>query len=336
MIRYYSIISFFLLVILISCKTDKKRWHIQVDPVVLNEEKSSIHRYEKALFGLNPENLRKGLESISDEYGIFLGPAYTDTLQLLQMYNYITDPLLIELYYEVEKRYPDLEFLENRLKEVWAYFHHYFPGEEIPTTYSYVSGLDFSMPVIYSDTAMIIALDLYLGAGFKPYREAGLPSYRIQRCSKEYIIRDCCYAIAGRMMQGTTPGTSLLDYMIHEGKKIYFLDMLMPSEKEAVKIGFTESHMEWCRKNESNLWKFIIENNYLYSGDVQVINRFITDGPFTKGFPDSPSRLGVWIGWQIVRSYMNRHENVSFKDLVTNTDSQEILTKSGYKPGIRR
>jgi uncharacterized protein YjaZ len=60
---------------------------------------------------------------------------------------------------------------------------------------------------------------------------------------------------------------------------------------------------------------------------------FMVDGPFTSSFSqESPARTGAWLGWQIVKAYMKKN-NVSLKQLLDNVDSQEILEKSGYKPG---
>ena len=45
---------------------------------------------------------------------------------------------------------------------------------------------------------------------------------------------------------------------------------------------------------------------------------------------ESPGRIGVWIGWQIVRSFMNNNE-VSLQQLMT-LDAKEIFERSKYKP----
>lgn len=323
-----------LVILFLSCNTPADRWKIDLKKIGGEPVTITIHRYEQDLFSIDPNNLKEGLKDIHSEYEVFLGLNYKDTLQLLQMYNYLTDPLLIGLYENVVSVYPDLKFIEEELSECLTYLDYYYPETALPDIYTYISGLDFSSPVIYNKDVLIIALDLYLGQDFEPYKETGVPLYRINRCSKEYILRDCMYELAQAKISDSNTGTSLLDFMVHEGKKMYFLDMVMPFYDEGIKIGFTAEQLDWCQKNESNIWKFIIENNYLYSGDVEVVNRFLSDGPFTKGFPGSPSRLGVWVGWQIVRKYMNRHPDISFDDLIQHNDAQEILTNSRYKPRL--
>jgi hypothetical protein len=63
------------------------------------------------------------------------------------------------------------------------------------------------------------------------------------------------------------------------------------------------------------------------------IKRFIDDGPFTASFTEeSPARTGVWLGWQVVRSYMKQHPEVKLTDLMDNKDFQGMLNQSGYQP----
>ena len=45
---------------------------------------------------------------------------------------------------------------------------------------------------------------------------------------------------------------------------------------------------------------------------------------------ESPGRVGVWIGWQIVRSYM-KNNNVTLQELFAK-DAKEIFDNSKYKP----
>ena len=62
-------------------------------------------------------------------------------------------------------------------------------------------------------------------------------------------------------------------------------------------------------------------------------NRHASNEALTAAFgKESPPRLGEWIGWQIVKSYMNNHPEITLQQLLHKNDSQEILIQSGYKP----
>ena len=59
----------------------------------------------------------------------------------------------------------------------------------------------------------------------------------------------------------------------------------------------------------------------------------MNDGPFTSEVSqDSPGRLGTWVGWRIVESYMNNNEQVTIQQLLDNEDAQNILENSKYRP----
>jgi uncharacterized protein YjaZ len=65
------------------------------------------------------------------------------------------------------------------------------------------------------------------------------------------------------------------------------------------------------------------------------INKWINQAPFVAGIPkNSPGRLGQWVGWQIVRSYMKNNPQIPITELMTNQNAQEILAKSKYKPKL--
>jgi uncharacterized protein YjaZ len=92
--------------------------------------------------------------------------------------------------------------------------------------------------------------------------------------------------------------------------------------------------MNWAISNESYIWRYFIEKELLYSTDSSLPSRFIAPAPFTKFYleldSESPGRLGQYIGWQIVRSYME-HNNVDFMDMLQ-TDPNKIFNDAKFKP----
>jgi uncharacterized protein YjaZ len=122
--------------------------------------------------------------------------------------------------------------------------------------------------------------------------------------------------------------------MIYYGKELYLKDLLLPEYTDADKMGYTPTQINWCEENESYMWRYFIEKEMLYSDDQKLKNRFINPAPFSKFYleidTESPGRVGAWIGWQIVRSYMNNNE-VSLPQLLE-TNAKEIFEKSKYKP----
>jgi hypothetical protein len=317
----------FMVLLLPACHHTKKQT-VNTDR---NIEQIVIHPYGEDLFALDPLNLEPGLDSLKDEYSFFLGNEI-DTQKALQIRDFIMDPLNRDLAEKCAEKYHDIAFLESGLAKLFKECENNFPGFRYPEVYTYVSGLMYEMPVQYLDSVMIIGLDMFLGRDYEPYRAVGLPGYMTRRMEKEDILPDCAKQVAIYHLPMAGEPKTLLDNMILEGKVLYALDLLLPGTPDSLKIGYTSAQMEWCRDNEKNIWRMMIDKELLYSSDPKIISRFMQDGPFTAGFPDgAPAMLGKFIGWQIVKSYMDKHD-VSLSELFNATDSQIILNNSGYKP----
>jgi hypothetical protein len=291
-----------------------------------------ITDYGRALFAIDPYRVQEGLDSLSAGFGFFIGDK-PDTLQALQIREFIMDPFNRELEKKCREVYPDLVFLEKGLAETFGNIISVNPGFQAPRVYTYVSGLLYESPVQYLDSVMIIGLDMFLGWDYEQYRAAGLPVFLTRRMEPPNVIPECARQVAYSLVPSDSQPKTLLDFMIFHGKVLYAMDLFLSDADDSLKIGFTSGQMEWCRDNEASVWRLFIDQEMLYKSDAFLNNRFIQDGPFTAGLPDgAPAMLGRWIGWQIVRSYMKKNEGTDLKQLFTLSDSQQILSKSGYKP----
>ena len=107
----------------------------------------------------------------------------------------------------------------------------------------------------------------------------------------------------------------------------------MPKASNTVKISYTETQLQWCDNNEEQVWFYFIDNNLLYSKEPTEIIKYMGEAPFIQGFPEgSPGRIGHWLGWQIVKAYMEKNPTVSIEKLMLNDNAQKILNESKYKP----
>jgi hypothetical protein len=297
------------------------------------DEGFRIRRYEQVLFGQGEAGLEKRLRAVAPAYAVFLGTGEIGDEEVNQLRLFISDPQNKASYESVMQQYPDLGWLEKELERAFSIYEKEIPGGRKPLTYSYVSGYDFHLPVKYADSVLIIALDMYLGQDHEMYKKLGIPLYLSRRFTRDHILPDVMKEAGMLLIPEKRSTYTLLDAMLEQGKTLYFTDVTTGNTEDQFKIGFTAAQLDWCVKNERNLWQFIIENELLYKTDSRSMSMFMVDGPFTSSFSqESPARTGAWLGWQIVKAYMKKN-NVSLKQLLDNVDSQEILEKSGYKPG---
>ncbi|MBE0640208.1 MAG: hypothetical protein IH598_16965 [Bacteroidales bacterium] len=319
------------LLTLAACTGGQKR-NLEIDTRSIEIEPVQIKRYEQALFAIKPDSLKAGLKAIAPQFQVFLNVDLDDTLNIIQLHQFITEPANIELFGLVSKSYPDMKVIEEGFTEAFKHFQFYFPEKELTNISTYVSGLMYELPVQFFDKHMIIALDMYLGSDIEQYRKFRFPLYKIDRMNRDYIVRDGMYDFYYYHFI-KVPGENILERMISNGKHLYYLDAMMPDLPDHIKIGFPEEKLRWCFANESNIWSFMVQNELLYTSDAGSMRKFFTDGPFTTQFgQQSPARIGEWLGWQIVRSYMNNNRQVTLQELIGNNDMQLIFKKSKYKP----
>lgn len=295
--------------------------------------KVSIDRYEKALFTLNKDNLQQELKKIKPRYSFFLDGDLNDLGNIKQLRDYLNDPQMIENYNTSQKNFSDISKLGKQLSSALTYFKYYFPEKKIPKVFTYICGMDFEHPVLYADSLLLIALDMYLGKDYRLYQTLGLPLYVRKTMSEEYIVRDCMKEMAEYYCYYDMKDANCLDNMVMEGKKQYFIDIMMPMVDDTIKFKYTKKQLDWCIENESKMWAYFIDNKLLYNKDNNTFRKFFAEGPFTTTFSKgSPARTGSWIGWRIVSEYMKQDKKIDMTKLINNHDSQQILTQSRYKP----
>lgn len=328
------LLLFFFSAVMISCGGTEKRPHYQADISGIKIEPVSIGRYEEVLFNLNPYALKDEIEPYIDRYYVFLGENIRTEQGRQQLFDYISDPQIRELYLDTKEVWPDVTFLEKELSEAFRYYHHHFPGEAIPRVFTYISGLDFQYPVKDYEDIIVIGLDMYLGKDYHLYPKVGVPSYQTFGMQPAFVSIDVMKLLGERKLQEMAAMPErFLDYMIYEGKILYFLDCMLPQHPDTLKMTYDQGQLKWLEANMGRAWSYFLENEMLYSSDRQIIIKFLGDAPFTAPFSrNAPPRTAAYIGWQIVRKYMERNQVKGLAGLFKENDAQKILNQSGFRP----
>ncbi|WP_291132795.1 gliding motility lipoprotein GldB [Flavobacterium sp. UBA7682] len=314
--KYFAIIT--LVFLLVSCdKKSKVEKAVEEIPVALK-----VNRFDQAFFEASP----KDLPNLKAEYPFFFPEGFDDKVWIEKMQNKDWK----DLYAEVQKKYPDFGKQTSEIEDLFKHLKYYFPETVLPRVYTVIGEMDYNSKAIYANDKLIIALELYLGKDVKFYT---FPEYLRQNFEERQMMPDIVTSYAMRKIPPPTDKT-LLSEMIYYGKELYLKDLVLPNHTDAEKIGYLPEKINWCQENESYIWRFFIEEDLLFSSDSRLANRFINLAPFSKFFleidNESPGRVGQWIGWQIVRSFMENNE-VSLQDMLK-MDAKELFEKSKYKP----
>ncbi len=245
--------------------------------------------------------------------------------------GFLTDKNVHQLFKEVDSIYTDVEPYRIEMETAFKYYHYYFPNRKPPVVISMVAGLNRN--IVVTDSVLAVGLDMYMGDSNSIYTLAQLPGYLSNKCTSEYMVYDMMRGWLLSEFEPKNKKDDVLSQIVHYGKSIYAMDAMFPFAPDHFKIGFLEDQITWCKENEPSVWAKLIEEEAFYSTDLHVIRSLTGPGPFSTGFPrESPAQIGYWVGWQIVRKYMDENPDITLKQLMQNEDAQTILRDSKYKP----
>lgn len=330
------IFAFFLAVLFFSCKQNPLK--VNVSDIKTDIE---VIRFDDELFSIKPQNALDKISELSNTHPDFLNLFTYRIIRIggvgdeeftERLLHFISDTMIVNVQSLVAKEFSDFDKIEKELNQSFKYFQYHFPEKSLPTIYAYVSG--FNQSIVSAENIIGISLDKYLGQECSYYQQLNTtPQYKIRNMNKNKIASDVAYAWGITEFDETNKATNLIGNIIHQGKIMYFVDALLPKTPDSLKIGYTTKQLDFCKNNEAHMWNYLVEKKMLFSNKRMDIVRYINDSPTTSGFPlESPGRTGIWIGWQIVRQYMEKHPEITLSELMQNSDYQKILNNSEYFP----
>ena len=184
-----------------------------------------------------------------------------------------------------------------------------------------------------SDSLIVIGLDYYLGPEAK-YRPINMFQYILRRYAPEYIVPSIMllYGISSSYNHTDVSDNTVLADMIAYGKSFYFAKQMMPCTPDSVLIWYTSEEIEGVNANANVIWAHFVENEVLFETNHEVKRKYIEDRPKTYDIGDkAPGRIGTWLGWEIVRTYM-KEEGTSLPELMEEKEPQRIFKASKYRP----
>tara|TARA_B100000795_G_scaffold64932_1_gene43998 strand:- start:18834 stop:19793 length:960 start_codon:yes stop_codon:yes gene_type:complete len=284
----------------------------------------SVIRFDKAFAGATVEEL----PSLKEEFPMFFSRRIPDSVWVQRM----QDPLQQEMAVEILKIFPDETLLVDKLGPLFQHIKYYFPRFKVPTTVTLINDVDYKNRVIVaSDTLLILSLDNYLGANHRYYTET--KKYIVKNLKADMLENDIAKAYAQQYISPPVKNT-FLEQIIYFGKQLYLQDVWLPNLSDASKMGYTNLEWQWMQDNELDMWRYFVEKELLFSTDPGLTPRFISNAPFSKFYleldNESPGMAGRYIGWQIVRSFIENNTITPQQLLVF--DAEALFKKSNYKP----
>ncbi|MDX1406483.1 MAG: hypothetical protein R3330_00070 [Saprospiraceae bacterium] len=309
----------------------------------------NLVRFEQELWSLDTMAPAADLSALQARHPEFSDLYFTHILPLSQVRDTTTgsldairqiigDPRLRFIADTVGAVFDDFSDVEQALRQAFQYYLYYFPGNRPPAIYTLISDFGY-FPFIFEDAdgdAIGISLEMFLGTDFA-YRDfvgnhPAFSDYLRRSLNRDHIVKKVLDVLIDDIM-GPPPGDRLIDLMLHNGKRLYLLDQLLPTHPDSVIMEYTPEQLAWCAQNERNLWAHLLTEDLLYSNEFSKINKLVNYSPNVPGLPEEAvGRVANWTGWQIIRAWRQQQPDLSVVEIIATRDAQKLLELARYKP----
>ena len=306
---------FFLIVIsTLSCNDSNNR-DVEIE----------LERFEDIFFASDINSLN----NIKNDFPFLFPSQFEDQIWI----DRLTDTIQNEIYNEVKKSFSDFSSQKNSVQDFYGNYLKYDSSYKTPRVITLTTDVDYRKKIILTDSLLLIGLDNYLGENHFFY--TSFPKYIQSSFNKENIIIDIAKEYAKEaVIKEKVDNYTFIEKIINQGKILYFISIMLPKEEPSRIIGYSSLDFQWALENEKDIWSNFSENNYLFKSDKNLETRFIKLAPFSKFYlsidKQSPSMIGKYIGWQIVKSFM-KNNSLTLNELVQ-SNPMYIYNNSKYKP----
>ena len=245
------------------------------------------------------------------------------------LYGMATEPNLKGLVKQADERFKDLGDLEEDISNAFKHLKHFYPKAKVPQLATFVTGM--GQDLYLDDSLLVWGLDFFIGPKAK-YRPP-YPNYILYRYDKPYLVPNTVLLLSNNYNQTDPANNTMLGEMIANGKSLYFTQRLLPCTPDSLIIGYTNQQMADIYYNEARIWAHFVEKGLLFETNQFKIKKYVGERPNVPEIgKQCPGRIGAWVGWQIVRKYMEEHPQITLPQLMAETNVQKILNESKYKP----
>jgi hypothetical protein len=239
-----------------------------------------------------------------------------DSVILRNIDLFANDPGMQEFEKQIEKKFPNLMERHSKIVKGFKNLKYHLSEVQIPNAIVYANTC-FQSSAFSTQKEIIVGLERYLGKDEPLIQQ--LPrdvffDWIKEGMEDKYLERDAvCSWIMSNVVQ--MKEANLAENMVNWGKIIYFTEAAFPNEKEEIIIRYSTEDLKWAKENEFSLWDYLVKEKMLFRiNETESIN-MLAPGPFTIGLPEKgPDRLGQYLGWQMVRRYMEKND-ITLKQL---------------------
>ncbi len=315
---------------LFSCKNNACNDKADLDNIKADVK---ISRLEQSLFLVkDKEDAKSFMDNNPLFSSVFLQRSKypSDTIIQGMLVKLATDPKLDTLYMDSEKAFANTDTLKGQFDEAFRHIKYYYPDFKEPEINTIITGMGSDLFV--NDSLIVIGIDFFLGNQSK-YRPAMLPEYVQKKYQKKYMVPLIIREVSRKYVEFDPLDNTLLAEMIWHGKALYFIKQMMPCVEDSILLGYTPEQMKGVTTHLPDIWNHFVSQKLLFETSHAKVNKYVTERPYTAEIgPKCPGMIGAYLGYEIVKKYMELNSDVTLAQLMANKDVKAIFSKSKFKP----
>jgi len=246
-----------------------------------------------------------------------------------QIFSLIDNVYFDSLYADVKKTFDDFIEIYINLNNSFYLYNRDSNLKLKPELNILVSG--FYNDVVVSKKSIIVGIEYFLDHNNK-YKPSDLPEYILDRYTPIHLNSTLLKSYFSQFNVINESDQSMLNEMIAFGKLYYVVGAISECEKDNIILGYSENQFEVLEENEAFIYSYFIQNELFFEKQSKEKQKYMSERPSTYEIsPQVPGRIGRWLGWKIVNSYMNRNQ-FTLEELLLEVDFKKIFYNSNYKP----
>lgn len=330
----FKVLPIALCISLGSCSEDQRDWHVDTSEIRYDPE---VYRFDLKMANVTSDNVEGINKTFKNELGAFyvyyldeiLHAGHPDDPTIGErIVKFVEDSAINASFQSIKSSFNSVMSVTNTFTEGMKRLKYHFEDVYLPDTIVFYHSL-FTSGVLSTQTQLAVGIEMYLGENdpiVQLLPTQNFPKYFKAKMDAHFLPVDMARSWIENHLYAGESENRLVDIMVEKGKVLYLLHAIYPDMEEYNLIRYFSSEWEWAKENEYLVWKYLVDQKYIFSNNPNIHRNMMSDGPFTPGLPEgAPSKLGEYMGYQIVGQFMEKNKDISLKDLIDIKNAQRIL-----------
>ena len=270
-----------------------------------------------------------------ETYKNILYPFYEihDTLNLdskiNNIYSLVDNIYFDSLYFDVRNEFGNKKQLFLNLDHAIGIYNSTSKQQINPKITLLLSG--FYNDIVVDKENIVLGVDYFLNKENK-FKPRDLPLYVLERYTPHHMTPTALSTYLSQFNIVDDTDKTMLNEMISFGKLYYVVEKLLACEGQNIILGYSKDQLDIIEENEAFIYSFFLQNELFFKEGKLIKQKYLSERPSTFEISQSiPGRVGRWMGWKIVTSFM-KESAYTLEDLLKEDDYKKVFYNSNYKP----